>query len=117
LQTDLKWKEGAISAENIQIECEGVFRLEGAITIAKDQTLSGNIELVLTDAYLHWLPTATQVFTRDEGPYHFTMIHLFGTTQKPEQDLSGRLAKEVEKSSLLALKFFFNQAGEWFNFD
>src|ERR1700722_920486 len=108
-QADMEWKEGAISAENIQMECEGVFRLEGAITIAKDQTLSGNIELGLTDAYLHWLPTAKDIFTRDEGPYHFTTIHLSGTAQKPGQDLSGRIAKEVEKSPLLALKLFFNQ--------
>ena len=86
------------------------------MSIAKDQTLSGNLELGLTDTYLHWLPTAHQVFTRDEGPYHFGIIHLSGTAQKPEQDLSQRLAKEVEKSPLLTLKLFFNQAGEWFDF-
>jgi hypothetical protein len=36
---------------------------------------------------------------------------------KPNPELSGRLAREVEKSPLPALKLFFNQAGEWFNFD
>jgi hypothetical protein len=115
---DLRWQEGAMTVENIKLECEGVFRLEGTITIAKDQTLNGNIELGLTDSYLHWLPTARQtIFTRDDGPYHFTTIHFSGTAQKAEQDLSGRIAKEVEKSPLIALKLFFNQAGEWFNLE
>jgi len=116
-QADLAWKEGALSAQNIEMESAGVFKLEGSITIQKDQTLSGNLELGLTDPYLHWLPTAHQVFSRDEGPYHFATVHLTGTAKKPQQDLSARIAKEVEKSPLLALKLFFNQAGEWFNFD
>jgi len=40
-----------------------------------------------------------------------------GTAQKPEQDLSPRVAHEVGKSPLLALKLFFNQGGEWFDFN
>ena len=115
---DLRWEAGAISAENIEIECDGVFRLTGTITIAANQALSGQVEFGLTDPYLHWLPTArTAIFTRDEGPYHFTTIHFSGTAKKPEQDLSARVAHEVGKSPLLALKLFFNQAGEWFDFN
>jgi len=117
-QADVRWKEGAMTAENIQVESEGVFRLEGTVTLAKDQTLSGNLELGLTDSYIKWLPTAkTAIFTRVDGVYHFATIHLSGTSQKPEQDLSGRIAKEVEKSPLLTLKLFFNQAADWFSFD
>jgi hypothetical protein len=115
-QADVKWDAGAISAENIQVECAGVFRLTGTIKIAADKTLSGQAELGLTEAYLRWLPTArSAIFTRDEGGYHFTTIHFSGTAQKPVQDLSPRVAKEVEKSPMLALKLFFNQAGEWFD--
>ena len=117
-QADVRWEAGAISAENIEVECAGVFRLTGMLTIAADQTLSGQVEFGLTDPYLRWLPTArTAIFTRDEGPYHFTTIHFSGTAQKPDQDLSSRVAHEVGKSPLLALKLFFNQAGEWFDFN
>ena len=117
-QADVQWDAGAISAKNIEVECDGVFRLTGTLTIAADQTLSGQVEFGLTDPYLRWLPTArTAIFTRDEGPYHFTTIHFSGTAQKPEQDLSPRVAHEVGKSPLLALKLFFNQAGEWFDFN
>jgi hypothetical protein len=117
-QADVKWEKGAISAENIEVECDGVFRMTGKITIAADQSLNGQIELGLTDPYLHWLPTArTAVFTRDEGAYHFTTIHFSGTAQKPHEDLSPRIAHEVAKSPLLAVKLFFNQAGSWFDFN
>jgi hypothetical protein len=117
-RTDISWKAGAITAENIEAESDGVFRVTGTVTIAADKTLSGQVELGLTDPYLKWLPTArTAIFTRDEGPYHFTTIHFSGTAQKPVQDLSPRIATEIGKSPLLALKLFFNQAGEWFDFN
>ena len=117
-RADIHWKMGAISIENIKVECDGVFRVTGALTMAADKTLGGQIELGLTDPYLRWLPTArTAIFTRTEGPYHFTTIHFSGTAQKPEQDLSPRVAHEIGKSPLLALKLFFNQAGAWFDFN
>lgn len=117
-EVDVGWKNGAIVAQNLNMECEGVFRLEGTITVAPDQSLIGELELGLTDPYLRWLPTARQtIFTRDEGPYHFATVNLSGTVKKPQQDLSTRFAKEVEKSPGLELKLFFNQAGEWFDFD
>lgn len=117
-QADMTWEAGAVTAKNLEVECDGVFRLTGTLTISADKTLSGQVEFGMTDPYLHWLPTAkTAIFTRDEGPYHFTTIHFSGTAQKPAQDLSPRIASEVGKSPLLALKLFFNQAGEWFDFD
>jgi len=117
-QAQVRWDAGAITVENIEAECDGVFRVTGTMTIAADQKLSGQIEFGLTDPYLHWLPTARKaIFTRDEGPYHFTTIHFSGTAQKPEQDLSARISHELAKSPLLALKLFFNQAGEWFDFN
>ena len=117
-RADMRWEAGTLSAENIEVECDGVFRMTGTLTIAPDQKLSGQVEFGLTDPYLHWLPTArSAIFTRDEGPYHFTTIHFSGTAQKPEQDLSPRISREVEKSPLLALKLFFDQAGGWFDFN
>ena len=117
-RADVSWNAGAMSAENIEAECDGVFRVTGSITIAADKSLSGELELGLTDPYIKWLPTArTAIFTHDEGPYHFTTIHFSGTAQKPVQDLSPRIATEVGKSPLLALKLFFNEAGSWFDFN
>lgn len=115
-ETDVLWEEGALTVENLRAECEGVFQLHGTVTIARDKTLSGTLELGLTDPYLHWLPTAKEkIFTRAEGEYHFTTVHLSGTSRKPQQDLTERVSQEI--GPLLAIKLFFNAAGDWFNFD
>jgi hypothetical protein len=117
-RADIHWQGSTLTMTNLEVECENVFRLTGTITITENQTLSGEIELGLTDSYLHWLPTAREsIFKRDRGPYHFTTVHLSGTLQKPKEDLSSRLIREVEKSPLLALKLFFRQIGEYLNFD
>jgi hypothetical protein len=117
-EADVSYQQGAISAQNIDVESEGVFRVQGNLSIAKDKTLSGTIELGLTDPYLKWLPTAKQaIFTRTEGNYHFVTVHFSGTSKKPVQDLTPKVIAEVGKSPLLALKLFFNQAGEWFDFN
>jgi hypothetical protein len=117
-RADVRWDMGAITLDQIDVESEGVFHLTGTITITADKSLSGQIELGLTDPYLKWLPTArTAIFTRDDGPYHFATVQLSGTAQKPQQDLSDRVSKEVSKSPLIALKLFFNSATNWFDLD
>jgi hypothetical protein len=117
-RADVKWDAGAITAENMEIESEGVFRLTGTMTITADKQLQGQIELGLTDPYLNWLPTAkSAIFTRSEGPYHFTTVHFSGTAQKPEQDLAPRVTQEVKKNPMVALKVFFNSIGDWFDTD
>jgi len=108
-QADVKLEQGAISVENVQVESKDVFRLEGRASIAKDKTLSGELDLGVTSPYLKWLPTAESViFTHVDGPYHVAVIHLSGTSKKPQQDLSPRIAKELEKHPFVALKLFFN---------
>ena len=117
-KTDVHWQGPEITMENIEVECEGVFRLTGSLIIHKDKTITGNFDLGLTDPYIQWLPTAKEaIFTRTEGSYHVTTVHLSGTTKSPHQDLSDRVTTEVGKSPLLAMKLFFRQAGEWLNFD
>jgi hypothetical protein len=83
--------------------------------MAKDKTLSGELQLGLTSPYLRWLPTAeSAIFTRAEGGYHFTTIHISGTSQKPQQDLSARVLKEIGNHPFVALKLFFNGSGDLF---
>jgi hypothetical protein len=115
-QGDVKLDQGAVSVENVQVESKDVFRMQGHATIAKDKTLSGTFELGVTSPYLKWLPTAeSAIFTRVDGPYHVAVIHLFGTSTKPQQDLSPRIAKELEKHPFVALKLFFNSTDALFN--
>ena len=107
-QTDIHYDKGAITAEHLQIECPGVFKLEGSVTMAKDKNLSGEFRLGLTEPYTKWLPTAqTAIFTDPDGDYRSTVIHISGTSERPKQDLSGRVMKEIEKSPMTELKLFF----------
>ena len=114
-RTDVKLDQGAVSIENIQAESKGIFRLSGSIHLAKDKTLSGELELGLAEPYLRWLPSLeSQVFTRRDGPYLLTTIHISGTSKKPQQDLSPRIADELEKHPFTALQVFFNSSSAWF---
>jgi hypothetical protein len=107
-QTDITYDQGALTAENFKIECPGVFKLEGTVTMAKDKTLSGQFQLGLTEPYTKWLPTAqTAIFTQTDGAYRTTTVHVSGTSEKPVQDLSPRVIREIEKSPLTEIKLFF----------
>ena len=115
---DLEWKEGSIVAKNIDIESDGVFKVTGTVTIQKDKSLTGELELGLTNPYIAWLPELkTDIFYRADGDYHMTTVHVSGTAKKPQQDLAPRVTQEISKHPFVALKLFFNSASEWFDFD
>jgi hypothetical protein len=108
-RVEVKVENGAMTLSNLEVECKGVFKLTGTVTLAKDKTLSGELHLGMTDPYIQWLPTAkTALFTQEDGDYHVATIHVSGTAKKPVQDLSPRVEKELEKSPLTAVKLFFN---------
>ena len=110
-QTDVSWQQGAVTAENLKVECPGIFKLTGTVSVAKDKTLSGELRLGITDAYLKWLPRAKkEIFTDNEKGYHTTTITLSGTMGAPHQDLSSRVMKEISKSPGTVVKMFFNFA-------
>jgi hypothetical protein len=108
-RTDIRYEKGAITMENFEAECPGVLKVTGTVTAAKDKTLSGELRVGLAPAYLKWLPTArTAIFTEADGDYAVTVVHVSGTMEKPQQDLSARVIKELEKSPGTAIKLFFN---------
>jgi len=114
-QTDVEMAGGGISLEKLAVESHGVFRLSGTVRVAGDKTLSGELELGLTDPYLRWLPSLeNDVFSRVDGPYHVVTIHLSGTAEKPVQDLSARLSSELAKHPIVALKLLLNSSSVWF---
>ena len=114
-RTDVKLEDGGINIEHLDVESKGIFKLMGQARIAKDKTLSGAVELGLTEPYLRWLPSLERdVFTNVDGPYHWTTIHLSGTSKAPVQDLSARITSELAKHPFAALNLFFNSSSVWF---
>ncbi|PYJ39512.1 MAG: hypothetical protein DME84_01405 [Verrucomicrobia bacterium] len=106
------WKYPRIDLSNIAIEERGKFRIEGEMSI-EQRRLRGTIRLGLTREYLDWLPNPEEVFSRSENGYLWTKVHLFGTIDDPEQDLSPRIIELFKQSPGAYLGLFFRQFEGW----
>jgi hypothetical protein len=109
---EVDWKSPRIEIKNIGVEDKGKFRMEGTLTI-REKSLGGAIRLGLAREYLEWLPHAEEVFPTEEAGYLWTTVHLSGTIDKPEQDLSPRIIDALKESPGAFLGLIFRQVGEW----
>jgi hypothetical protein len=106
------WKYPKIDIENIAIEERGKFRIEGELSI-EQRRLRGTIKLGLTREYVDWLPNPEEVFSRRQGAYLWTDVHLFGTIDEPGQDLSPRIIELFKQSPGAYLGLLFRQLEGW----
>jgi hypothetical protein len=91
------------------IEEKGKFRAEGRIQVEKKE-LSGAIELGVASYLPDWLPKLEEVFPRQHDGYLWTTVHLSGTIEAPQQDLSPRIMEVLKENPGAALGLQF---GEW----
>ncbi len=108
-----EWKYPRVQIKQMDIEAQGVFRLQGTATL-NNKRLSGELELGVAPEYLEWLPKAERVFTRQRDAYLWTTVRLAGTMDDPKEDLSPRVAELLKKSPAAALGLFIRSIGEWF---
>jgi hypothetical protein len=108
----LTWNYPRAEIKNIAIEEKGKFRAEGAIQVEK-KALSGAIELGVARHLLDWLPKPEEVFPREHDGYLWTTVHLSGTTDAPQQDLSPRIMEVLKENPGAALGLLLRQFGEW----
>jgi hypothetical protein len=108
-----EWKYPRVQIKQMDVEAEGVFRLQGTAAISK-KTLSGELQLGVTPEYLEWLPKAQRIFTRQRDGYLWTTVQLGGTMDDPQEDLSPRVAELLKKSPAAAFGLFIRAIGEWF---
>jgi hypothetical protein len=101
-----------IDIENVAIEERGKFRIEGEMSI-EQRRLRGTIRLGLTREYLDWLPNPEEVFSRKQGGYLWTNVHLSGTIDDPGQDLSPRIIELFKQSPGAYLRLLFRQFESW----
>jgi hypothetical protein len=101
------------STTDLQVESKGIFRLEGNISV-HEKKLAGKCNFGISRTYLEWLPEPEKVFTEEHGGYLWTEIHLSGTVDKPEEDLSQRIKDAIFDSPGTFFSFLFNQIGNWF---
>jgi hypothetical protein len=109
---ELDWKSPRVEIKNIAIEDKGKFRIEGALSI-REKSLGGAIQLGLAREYLEWLPRPEEVFSSAKGHYLWTTVHLSGTIDQPQQDLSPRVVEALKESPGAFLGLTFRLIGDW----
>jgi len=108
----LAWRYPTIDIKDIEIEEKGKFRLEGAISVERN-SLRGEVKLGLTREYLDWLPNPTEVFNQERSGYLWTTVHLSGSIDHPQQDLSARIVELFKESPTAYLGLLFRQFETW----
>jgi len=106
------WRYPTIDIKDIEIEEKGKFRLEGAISVER-HSLRGEVKLGLTREYLDWLPNPTEVFNKERSGYLWTTVHLSGSIDHPQQDLSARIVELFKESPTAYLGLLFRQFETW----
>jgi len=93
-RTDFEWEDGALVLRNVRIASEGLVRLEGSLRVDRDKRLDGRFRLGLVPGVLARIPGAeTLVFAPGERGLLWTSLHVTGTVDEPEEDLTGRLVE------------------------
>ncbi|WP_367874878.1 hypothetical protein [Luteolibacter sp. Populi] len=91
-KTDFEWQDGALALRNLVFSSEGLVRLEGTLRVDARKNLDGRFRLGLVPGILARIPGAeTEVFRRGERGLLWTDLHITGTVDHPEEDLSKRL--------------------------
>jgi hypothetical protein len=106
------WQKSDCRLTDLAMEEKGKFRIEGAINIT-DRSLGGKIDLGLAHDYLTWLPHPEEVFPRESGGYRWTTVHLAGTLENPQQDLSPRVLEALKGSPSALLGAALREFGAW----
>ncbi len=107
-----QWQRGDCRLSDLQIEQSGKFRIEGEISF-NPHSLGGTLQIGLAPAYLNWLPHPEEVFSRREGGYLWTSMHLSGTLEAPQQDLSPRLLAALKESPSALLGAALRSFSAW----
>jgi hypothetical protein len=109
---EVNWENSTLEIGNIAVEDKGKFRIEGLVSVRK-KSLGGALQLGLAREYLEWLPRAEEVFPAERGGYLWTTVHLSGTIEEPQQDLSPRIIEALKESPGEFLGLVFRLIGDW----
>jgi len=94
---DYTWVDGQLTLTNMVAESKGLLRLEGSCVLAADGKIEGTVRLGVTPQTLQWMPGSRErVFTIAQNGYLWTDVHVSGTLQNMQEDLSARLANALK---------------------
>jgi len=115
-EADLAWKNHIVSLTNIDLRKESVFRVTGQDDIAADGTMDGHLKLGLpTAAISKWPKHQTDVFSVTQDDYSWADVHVTGTPEAPQEDLSPRLLAVGAEQGTDLIKEGAQKATDLFN--
>jgi hypothetical protein len=109
---EVRWQSPTLEIRNVAVEDKGKFRIEGLVSV-REESLGGAIQLGVSREYLGWLPKPEEVFPKESGGYLWTTVHLSGTIEQPQQDLSPRIIEALKESPGDFLGLVFRLVGDW----
>lgn len=119
-RTKWRWANGEIVLSDIAMGSEGLIRLEGDLTI-RGEAIDGRFRLGLIPGTLANIPGAeTKVFIPGTHGLLWTPVHVTGTLDNPEEDLTERLIEaagmrmfeSLPETGEMALRFTQKAIGE-----
>jgi hypothetical protein len=90
--SDFNWKDGALQLTNLDVRKNDVVRVGGEVDIDANGQVDGRIKLGLPSSITaKWPQVQTQVFPVALEDYNWADVHLTGTSDHLEEDLTPRL--------------------------
>ena len=90
--TDFTWQNHLLTLANIDIRKNDVFRIAGQTNVAADGQIDGHLKLGLpTTAVAKWPQLQTNVFSFLQDNFSWADVHVTGTPDHLQEDLSPRL--------------------------
>jgi hypothetical protein len=98
LQGRYRWNGARLEVGELQIESKGLFRIEGELSIEKEN-IEGKFKVGAGPDVVDTIPGAREkVFTESRGGYLWTSMTLSGPLHHPREDLKQRLVTAAQEN-------------------
>lgn len=90
--TDFLWKDGMLHLTNLDVRKNDVTRIAGTVDIDAKNEIDGKLKLGLPSTVTaKWPDLQTKIFSVRQDDYNWTDVHLTGTPDHLQEDLTPRL--------------------------
>jgi hypothetical protein len=113
---DFSWKDHALQLQNIDIRKKDVIRIAGQANVAADDQCDGHLRVGLPSSVTaRWPKLQTEVFSAPLEDYNWTDVHVTGTPDNLQEDLTPRLLAVGAEQGTDAIKSTSQKAVDLLN--
>jgi hypothetical protein len=103
--SDFSWKAHVLSLTHIDVRKKDVLRISGALDVAADSQCDGHLRIGLPSTVTaRWPKLQTEVFSTALEDYNWADVHITGTPENLQEDLTPRLIAVGAEQGADALK-------------